>query len=157
LGLGVLGFEAYLVLVSLGVLVAADLGFALFLGREYLEARAEAEILVRELRGGGLSKRAAAKRAARLEAAKARLRRLGVARLLVLGPAYAAAAVLSLAYAVPLPAPCCIPGITVKAGGVCVTSSALLVALAFLAGLPLVQEEVVLVLLASRARRGRPS
>ncbi len=156
MALGVLGLEVYLVALSLGVLVVADLGFAVFLGREYLEARAEAETLARELRGGGLSKRAAAKRLARLESARARLRRLGVARLLVLGPAYAVAAVLSLAYAVPLPAPCCIPGLTVEVKGVCVTTSALLVALAFLAGLPLVQEEAVLLLLASR-RRGRPS
>ena len=154
----VLVYELYLVGLAFAVLALEEWLFAAMAGRRYLEARAEAELLIRRLREGGGSRRSASKALARLQVLQASLRRLMLVRLALLFPFYtlAAAVVMLRAGLALLPVNCCIPGLTVRAGEACVTTSPMLLALSFLAALPLVQEDLVLLLLLHpRRRRGR--
>jgi len=144
LGLGFLAAELYLVALAVLGLLAADLVVA-GVAPSYLRDRAEAQAVLEELRGG--RRRAKPRLVARVEELRRRLKRAAAARMAVLTPIYVALGVGALARAWPVPLSCCIPGLSVEVPGAgCVSSSALVAALAFLAFLPLVQEEAVFVL-----------
>ncbi len=155
MSLGLFLYEAYLVALAVMSLVAAELVARALLGSGYLEAKAEAEQLVEELRGGQLPRRRRTKYVARLTLARRRLRRYVLARLAIITPAYAAVSLAALMRPAGVPLGCCIPGIAVEAGGACVSVTPLLVALAFLTALPIVQEDVVHLYLYLRSREPR--
>lgn len=145
----ILAYELYLVGLAFAVLALEEWFFAALAGRRYLEARAEAELLIRRLREGGGSRRSVSKALARLRVLQASLRRLMMVRLVLIFPFYtlAAAVVMLRAGIALLPVNCCVPGLTVSAGGTCVTTSPMLLAVSFLAALPLILEDLVLMLL----------
>ena len=136
-------------------LAVADAGFGLYQGRRYLEARAELEALIEELRGGGLSRRRLQRARARLAELRSLLRRMVVVRLLFLAPVYLAVSlvVLSRIPPIPLPVSCCVPLLTVATEKGCFTLPGLVAAASFLAALPLMQSDLV-VAAAARAAAG---
>jgi len=143
--------ELYLVLLALLGLLAADL-VASSVAPTYLRDRAEAQWLLRELRSS--KRRAKPRLVARVEELRRRLRRAALARIAVLTPVYAALGVGALANAWPVPLSCCIPFFSLRIGEEgCVSSSAFVAAFAFLAFLPLVQEEAVFLLRETLAKR----
>jgi hypothetical protein len=146
--------ELYLALLAVVGLVAADLAVS-GVAPSYLRDRAEAQAVLREIRAGG-RRRPRPRLVARAEELRARLRRAALARMAVLTPVYAALAFGALTHAWPVPLNCCIPVVSVRGDGVCYSSSAFVAAFAFLAFLPLVQEEAVFILREVIAgRRGR--
>ncbi len=143
MGAGFFLAELYLVLLALLGLAAADLAVA-GLAPSYLRDRAEAQAVAEELRAA--RRRPKPRLVARAGELQARLRRAALARMAVLTPIYVALGVGAIVNAWPVPLRCCIPGISVEIHGACVSSSALVAAFAFLAFLPLLQEEAVFVL-----------
>jgi len=136
-------------------MLVSDLAFGFFAGPRYLEARAELDAIIAELRGGEVPRRRLQRLRARLVDLRVQLRRLVLLRLAFLAPVYGAVAVLVLRGLPPLPIPvaCCVPLLTVATEKGCFTFPGLVAALSFIAALPLMQEDLA-VALAARLRRG---
>jgi len=156
---GMLVYEVYVVALALmGVLVAEYL-FHRVVGISYLEARAELEQLVHEYRrvgdtGDKRVKRRAGKLYSRIVLLQRSVRRYAMLRLALLTPVYLGAVVVFTLRPVVSPSLCCIPGLTLSpGGGGCVTVSSLVAALAFLVSLPMIQYDLIGILMLKKARR----
>ncbi|KSW12378.1 hypothetical protein CF15_06485 [Pyrodictium occultum] len=153
-----LAYEAYVVLLALLGVAAAETIFYRVAGAAYLEARVELEQLLstyRSLRGRGdkRAQRRAGKLHSRLPVLQRTVRRYALLRLSLLTPVYAAAVIAFTIRPVLFPSACCIPALTLGGSGVCVAPSGLVAALAFLASLPVVQYDLVGVLMLKKAWR----
>jgi hypothetical protein len=157
----ILVYEVYLVGLAFSSLILSELFFAYWSGRDYLRIRAELEYLIRRIREleleGKRRRRVVASLAARINVLRTSMKRLLFVRLLSLLLMYTVIAIIallrfSLSF---LPLSCCIPLFTLEVNGVCVVSSAILLAFSFLAALPLVQEDIILITLYKRSSLGR--
>jgi hypothetical protein len=154
-----LAYEAYIVGLAFVMIVFEETLFASVAGTEYLRARAEAEELVKRLRDEApRSRRSVSKALTRLRVVQASLKKLLLLRLVLLLLVYLSAALFTAFRAGLhiLPVGCCIPGLSVPVGdeGGCFTTVSLLLASSFLAALPLVQEDVIVLLLRRPGRGG---
>ncbi len=152
----ILVYEAYLVGLAFSSLILSELLFAYWSGKDYLRIRAEIEYLIRRIREleleGKRRRRVIASLATKVNVLRTSMKRLLFMRLLSLLLMYSVVAIIallrfSLSF---LPLNCCIPLFALEANGVCVISSAIILAFSFLAALPLVQEDIVLVTLYKR-------
>jgi len=155
----VLVYEVYIVALALMGVIIAEYLFHRITGLSYIEARAELEQLVREYRVvEGVSdkrgKRRAGKLYSRIMLLQKSVRRYALLHLGLLTPVYLGAIVVFTARPVVFPSLCCIPALTLTLSkGACVTVSSLIAALVFLVSLPMIQYDLVGILMLKKARR----
>ncbi len=143
-----------LVLASFGSLVVADFVFTLMpFYSDYVVARVGIEYVSFEVSKLPSDKRGERKRRKlmpKLEEARRRLSRYSLARLFIILPLYVATAFASVSAPILLPVPCCIPVLSHVFKEACFTTAPILVALTYIAFLPLVQESLFTMLMLKR-------
>ncbi len=157
--LQLLAYEAYVVgIVFLGV-VAAEYFFYSIAGRSFFEAKAVVEYAAIERRrlagttGGKGRVRRLEKLRARVHTVAGTVKRYTIMRMILLLPVYVLFTLTFLVRGIPLPVRFCIPFLSFTFEGACVTTSAHLAILAFIAALPIVQDDLIAVLMFKKARR----
>ncbi|HIQ23543.1 MAG TPA: hypothetical protein EYH50_00660 [Pyrodictium delaneyi] len=152
-------YEVYVIVLALTGVAVAEYLFHRVVGTSYLEARAELEQLVREYsRVRNASDKRVRRRAGKLHSRivllQRRVRRHAMLRLGLLTPVYLGAVVVFTLRPVVFPSLCCIPALTLSPSeGSCVTVSSLVAALAFLVSLPMIQYDLIGILMLKKARQ----
>ena len=158
MALTLLAYEVYIVLLVLASLVLTEYMFYKIVGERFFPAKAELEILVEEHRriaqsaGGKKDKRKLSKIRARAFALSSSVKRLTIYRMFLLIPIYVLFSVVFLVRGVFVPVEYCIPFFAFTYEGVCVTTSGHIVVLSFLVCLPLIQDDLIAVLMFKKAR-----
>jgi len=156
----ILVYEVYVVMLAIiGVLVAEYL-FYRIAGSSYLNARAELERIASDFRNiehttDKRVRRRVGKLYSRIASLQGMVRRYTLLRLGLLTPIYLGAITVFTLRPIPLPSLCCIPVLTLVPGDsdVCVTVPSLLAALTFLISLPIIQYDLVGILMLKKARQ----
>lgn len=157
-----LAYKIYLIGTTIFIVVLSEVFYAYWFGRRYLRTRAELEALIRKAYDldvkGRRRRRIVASIAARVNTLKTSVRRLVVIRMLYLLSIIVATITLHGVRTPFLAVDCCIPLFTVEVSGTCILSTAMFIAFTFLALLPLVQEDLIVITLYKhlnrRAREG---
>jgi hypothetical protein len=158
MAVSLLAYEAYVVLIVMLGLLAAEYFFYSIVGRSFFEAKAVVEYAAMERRrlltGRGKSAlRRLEKLRARVHTVAGSVKRYTIVRMVLLLPVYILFSLVFLLRGIPLPVRYCIPLISFSFEGSCVTTSAHLAILTFIAALPIVQEDLIAVLMFKKARR----
>ncbi|ABM81155.1 hypothetical protein [Hyperthermus butylicus] len=158
MALTLLLYELYIVLLVLAGLALTEYMFYRIAGKWFFRARAELEILVEEHRritrsiGGKKDRRKLGKIRARAYTLSGSVRRFTLYRVLMLIPVYVLFSVVFLVRGVAVPVEYCIPFFSFTYEGACVTTTGHIAVLSFLVGLPLVQDDLIAVLMFKKAR-----
>jgi hypothetical protein len=151
-------YEAYIVLLTLAAVLAADYFFYTLAGLDFFRAKAELEYAAAERRRlervrGKSQVRKLGKLRIRAHTVAGVVKKYTIIRLILLMPVYVLFSIVFLARGIAIPVRYCIPFISFEFEGICVTTSAHIAVLTFIAALPVVQDDLIAVLMFKKARR----
>jgi hypothetical protein len=158
MAISLLAYEIYVISVVLISVVIAEYFFYSIAGRGFFEAKALLEYATAERRRlqserGKSAVRRLEKLRAKVHTIAGNVKRYTMIRMALLLPVYVFFSLVFLLRGIPIPVKYCIPLISFIFEGQCVTTSAHLAVLMFIASLPVVQEDLIAVLMFKKARR----
>ena len=160
MGMSLLAYELYVVVLTFAAILAADYFFYTLAGPGFYRARAELEYAAserRKLASSGARGKSQARKLGKLRirahTVAGLVKRYTIIRLLLLLPIYVLFSIVFLVRGVAIPVKYCIPLISFEFEGACVTTSAHLAVLTFIAALPVVQDDLIAVLMFKKGRR----